>query len=204
MENGDMNIFYLHKDPKICAEMHCDKHVVKMIIEYAQLLSTAHRVLDGDMYFGKSKTGRKATRYRHPDKEMDDNLYLASHLKHPSQLWIHKSRKNYIWMYELWINLCQEYTYRYEKKHVTQVKLENYLDKIPKNIPDAEWTEPTPAMSHYPQCIVPNDSLQSYHNYYIADKIRFAKWKKREIPEWFQKAVAKMNLVEDNNANIYI
>ena len=43
-----MNIFYLHKDPDICAEYHCDKHVLKMIIEYAQLLSTAHRMLDGE------------------------------------------------------------------------------------------------------------------------------------------------------------
>jgi len=48
-----MNIFYLDRDPRICAEMHLDKHVVKMIIEYAQLMSTAHRVLDGDEYFDK-------------------------------------------------------------------------------------------------------------------------------------------------------
>ena len=45
-----MNIFYLSDDPQICAEQHCDKHVVKMCIEYAQLLSTAHRVLDGEEY----------------------------------------------------------------------------------------------------------------------------------------------------------
>ena len=42
-----MNIFYLHNDPQIAAQMHCDKHVVKMILEYAQLLSTAHHELDG-------------------------------------------------------------------------------------------------------------------------------------------------------------
>ena len=58
-----MNIFYLDKDPKTCAEQHLDKHVVKMLIEYAQLMSTAHRVLDGVKYIGKSKTGRKVTRY---------------------------------------------------------------------------------------------------------------------------------------------
>ena len=43
-----MNIFYLSEDPVQCAKWHCDKHVTKMIIEYAQLLSTAHRVLDGE------------------------------------------------------------------------------------------------------------------------------------------------------------
>ena len=52
-----MNIFYLHKDPEISAKMHCDKHVVKMIIEYAQLMSTAHRILDGDEYEGKTQIG---------------------------------------------------------------------------------------------------------------------------------------------------
>ena len=48
-----MNIFYLHKDPKTCAEMHLDKHCVKMLIEYAQLMSTAHRVIDGIQYVCK-------------------------------------------------------------------------------------------------------------------------------------------------------
>ena len=57
-----MNIFYLHKDPKVCAEQHLDKHVVKMLIEYAQLMSTAHRMLDGVKYIAKSKTCRKVTR----------------------------------------------------------------------------------------------------------------------------------------------
>ena len=48
-----MNIFYLDRDPKIAAQMMCDKHVVKMILESAQILSTAHRVLDGDDYADK-------------------------------------------------------------------------------------------------------------------------------------------------------
>ena len=54
-----MNIFYLNRDTKICAQEHCDKHVVKMIVEYAQLMSTAHRILDGNHYFDKSKNNRK-------------------------------------------------------------------------------------------------------------------------------------------------
>ena len=44
-----MNIFYLHENPEICAEYHCDKHVVKMILETAQMLSTAHRIIDGEL-----------------------------------------------------------------------------------------------------------------------------------------------------------
>ncbi len=54
-----MNIFYLDSDPRICAQMHNDKHCVKMILEYAQLLSTAHRVIDGVLTVGVSDSGRK-------------------------------------------------------------------------------------------------------------------------------------------------
>ena len=79
-----MNVFYLNKSPEITAQEHCDKHAVKMCVEYAQLLSTAHRVLDGTEYIGKTKTGRKAKRWKHPNSEMDKNLMLASHVKHPS------------------------------------------------------------------------------------------------------------------------
>ena len=81
-----MNIFYLHNDPKICAEQHCDKHVVKMILEYAQLLSTAHRVLDGTMYYEPSRrTGRMVKRYYLKDQRKD--LYQATHMNHPSAVW---------------------------------------------------------------------------------------------------------------------
>ena len=59
-----MNLFYLHKEPEVSATLHCDKHVVKMIIEYAQMLSTAHRMLDGEAYYGLSKNGRKIQRWR--------------------------------------------------------------------------------------------------------------------------------------------
>ena len=77
-----MNIFYLHKDPEISAKMHCDKHVVKMIIEYAQLMSTAHRILDGDEYEGRTKIGRRIRRWKHPNKNIENTIYKASHINH--------------------------------------------------------------------------------------------------------------------------
>ena len=79
-----MNIFYLHEEPKTCAEQHLDKHVVKMLIEYAQLMSTAHRMLDGQEYVAKSKTGRKVTRYRLDNPNEEATVYKACHLNHPS------------------------------------------------------------------------------------------------------------------------
>ena len=73
-----MNIFYLHKDPQICAEQHLDKHCSKMLVEYAQLMSTAHRIIDGTEYEGKTKTNRRIKRWKHPTK--DNILYIACHL----------------------------------------------------------------------------------------------------------------------------
>jgi len=77
-----MNIFYLNPDPKICAQEHISKHVVKMIIEYCQLLSTAHRVIDGTHFTDKTANNRNIARYRLED-EREQILYKATHLNHP-------------------------------------------------------------------------------------------------------------------------
>ena len=184
-----MNVFYLDPDPVKCAKMHVDKHVVKMIVEYAQLLSTAHRVLDGNESIELSKNGRKIKRYRFPNNLYKENtLYLACHVSHPSAVWVRQSSLNYRWLYDLFVALCDEYTYRYGKRHSTDEKLRVSLAVKPINIPQKAFTQPTPAMSHYPDCIVEGDSLKSYHNYYIEAKNSFAKWTKRSVPSWYQLA----------------
>ena len=83
-----MNIFYLHKDPVESAKLHCDKHVCKMIIEYAQMLSTAHRMLDGKEYISQTLGGRRIKRWKHPNSNMEGVLYKASHINHPSAIWV--------------------------------------------------------------------------------------------------------------------
>ena len=83
-----MNIFYLDEKPQSCAELHCDKHVVKMIIEYAQLLSTCHRVLDGKEYYDKTANGRRIKRWKMDDPRMESSLYKASHVNHPSNIYL--------------------------------------------------------------------------------------------------------------------
>jgi hypothetical protein len=183
-----MNIFYLHEETKECAKQHLDKHVVKMILEYAQLLSTAHRLLDGYEYEGKSISGRKAMRWK-LDDEREDNLYMASHMKHPSGMWCRETSRNYMWLYSLWRDLMKEYTFRYGKHHVAE-RLIPFLDNLPKNIKFGELTT-------MPQCMpeqykVP-DSIQAYKNYYIGDKQRFAVWTNRPIPEWYVKAYREQN-----------
>lgn len=162
--------------------MHVDKHCVKMILEYAQLLSTAHRVLDGTQHNTLSKTGRKRTAYVLSDSR-DTALYSATHINHPSAVWVRQSRDNYAWLVKLLENLCKEYTYRYGKVH--KVEASGLLDKLrfmPLAIATQKFTEPTPAMpDHYK---VPGDSITSYKNYYLGDKTRMFKWKNRTPPTW--------------------
>jgi hypothetical protein len=178
-----MNIFYLDKDTRTCAEMHVDKHCVKMILEYAQLLSTTHRYLDGILTTGLSKSGRKQQRYILSDKR-EQVLYSATHINHPSAVWVRQSDQNYMWLAELLEMLCGEYTYRYGKIHkVESIGLMQLLkNEFPKNIPTGKFTEPTPAMpDHYK---VAGDSVTSYKNYYLGDKTRMFSWKNRETPYW--------------------
>ena len=177
-----MNIFYLDHDPKVCAEMHVDKHCVKMILEYAQLLSTAHRVLDGVQFTGVSKTGRKQTRYVLSNSR-ESVLYSATHINHPSAIWVRQSDKNYSWLFDMFQALLEEYTYRYGKTHACD-RLVWALEVRPNNIPRGNFTEPTPAMpDHYK---VSGDSISSYKNYYLGDKQRMFTWKKRPTPSWIR------------------
>ena len=185
-----MNIFYLDNDVKKCAEMHNDKHCIKMILEYAQLLSTAHRVLDGTpTVVRRETTGRQQTRYI-LDGNRDGVLYSATHINHPSAIWVRQSDKNYDWLFSLFQSLMHEYTYRYGKNHACE-KLLWELEVRPNNIPRGNFTEPTPAM---PDDIkVAGDSIKSYRNYYINSKTHLASWRgkinSRNIPEWFNAVI---------------
>ena len=177
-----MNVFYLDRDPKISAQMHCDKHVVKMIIEYAQLMSTAHRVLDGEMYYGLTKNGRKIKRWR-LDDEREDELMKASHVNHPSNIWVRSSNNNYNWLYYMWRALCLEYTHRYGKHHACE-KYAEFIQNPPKNIPVDYLRQPPQAMPD--DVKVSGDSRTAYRDYYIKYKQHFAKWTNREIPYWME------------------
>ena len=196
-----MNIFYLHDDPKTCAEMHCDKHTVKMIIEYAQLMSTAHRVLDGEEYIDTTSNGRKIKRWRMKDQEWETGLMKASHINHPSNIWTRSNNNNYMWLYYMWRALCLEYTHRYGKHHACE-KYAGLIQNIPKNIPlEYNKTEPPPAMPDY--CKVPGNSIASYHKYYINEKVRFAKWKNREVPLWFREGALQRMVEENERLGLY-
>lgn len=181
-----MNIFYLSSDPKQAAQYHLDKHVVKMIIESAQLLCTAHRLLDGKQIVRQevTRTGKTRNVKRHiiDDPEKESLLYKASHIHHPCAVWSRQSINNYMWLYELFVSLCDEYTFRYGKKHKTDILLRDVLKSAPANIQLADFTLPPQAM---PADYKHNDPIEAYRRYYIGAKKSFARWTKRPQPEWF-------------------
>ena len=159
-----MNIFYLDRNPKVAAQMMCDKHVVKMILESAQMLSTAHRVIDGD--------------YR-ADRGGFNNI---THKNHPSTIWVRASSENYRWLWKHFDALLKEYTHRYGKHHATE-RLRNILYMPPLNIVHGvPLTDPPQCM---PELCKGEDTVLAYQNYYIIEKSGFARWTKREIPTWF-------------------
>lgn len=182
-----MNIFYLNNDVELCAEQHVDKHVVKMILEYCQLLSTAHRVLDGVETAGVSASGRNKKVWK-LNNSYDDILYAATHVNHPSAIWVRYGFENYQWLHSLLVELCKEYTYRYGKIHKCEaIGLVDKLKYAPFNIPTKSFTEPTPAMPD--NYIVNGNSIQSYHNYYNDGKTKLHNWKFRNIPEFIIQCV---------------
>ena len=151
-----MNIFYLHSDPKVAASYFYDKHKVKMILECAQMLCTAHIALGND-----------------------DVPYKKSHLNHPSSVWVRANNENYQWLYEHMLALGKEYTKRYNKTHLTITKCKDILAVAPLSIPTGNFTEP-------PQCMpdeykVDNDSISAYWNYYEQDKYKIANKNEQKI-----------------------
>lgn len=181
-----MNIFYLHEDPKISATMHLDKHVVKMPTEYAQLLSTSHRVLDGKQYLYKNTNGRTIKRWKLDDIR-EHHLYKATHINHPSAVWARSSSSNYQQLYLLYMSVLEEFTYRYGKIHGAS-KPSQWLQDAPLNIQNTDATSLPQAMPEY--CKVENDSVGAYRKYYRMEKKDFATWSgkvnSRQIPSWFK------------------
>ena len=155
-----MNIFFLDWDLEKCAQYHCDKHVVKMILETAQLLCGVH----------------------HTTKQVHEQVpYKLSHKNHPCSIWARESLSNYLTLCELGLELCKEYTYRYGKRHKSQDVIEWCLSNKPQ-ILDLGLTEPPKAM---PDEYKTSNLIDSYRNYYRQAKNEIVSWKNREIPKWF-------------------
>ncbi len=159
-----MNIFYFDECPVVSAEAQPDKMLVKMPLETAQMLCTAHRVLDGDEYAD------------------EHGLYKEAYKNHPCTIWARESRGNYEWLYIHFLALAMEYTYRYGKEHLSYTKLHEPLEKHPDNISKGDMTPLAQAM---PDEYKNDNPVVAYRDYVIHEK-HYAKWEKnREKPKWW-------------------
>ena len=181
-----MNLFVLDNCPIEAAQLQCDKHVVKMIVESAQMLSTVHRMLDGVQTRVPSKSGKTMSKaWTLPDSR-NDVLYRAVHMHHPCTVWTGETNNNYNWHYAHFVALCDEYTYRYGKVHATDKLLREALKSPPRNIPTGPLTKQPLAMKANPECMNYNDIVGSYRKFYQTKQDRFKMaWTKRPVPEWF-------------------
>lgn len=166
-----MNIFFLHTNPRKCARWHCDKHVVKMLLETCQLLYTSHWVVDGAL--SESAPVRVGTTQRG---------YKSSHINHPCAKWVRASRLHYAWLSSLGLELLREYKFRYGgKSHACAPHIE-WLDAHPPiGLLNTEWTEPPRAM---PDAYKSGDPVASYRRYYIGEKSHFLAYTRRGRPHW--------------------
>ena len=156
-----MNIFVLDLDPKKCAEYHVDKHCIKQLLESAQLLCGVHHMTNSN--------------YVIP--------YKLSHKNHPCSIWARECIENYNWLCDLGIELCEEYTYRYGKRHRSQDVIEWAIIHKPNLRKNNSITQFALAMPD--ECKIGN-AVASYRQYYMIEKRSFAAWKNRETPYWFK------------------
>lgn len=174
-----MNIFWLDEDLERCASDHCNKHVVKMITEYAQLLSTALRMSIGDsagLLPGEvmnPETGRPS--------RVEGAPFLMTHRNHPCAVWVRQSQDNYELLRDLGTELGKVYTRRYGKLHKSSVVIQNLPARL-ASLPAVGRTSRPLAMPD--ECKV-ESVVQSYRNYYKLHKRDIAQWPETEIPTWF-------------------
>lgn len=152
-----MNIFVLDTNPKQAAKYHCDKHVIKMIVESAQMLCTAHH-----------ECGTRIPPYR------------KTHVNHPCSKWVRQSQQNYNWLCDMALALCEEYTLRYGKRHKTQDVIEWCIN----NKPFLMELGITPYALAMPDDYKHSDPVLAYRTFYKVEKRNFATWK-TNTPDWW-------------------
>lgn len=167
-----MNIFILDQNPILAAQYHCDKHVVKMVLEHAQMISTVLQLLSVNVNF---------------------DLYKSTHVNHPCVKWIQSSSQNFTWFVNHAMALSDEYTFRYKKQHKSSVITKNVfaaLQNISSNFPTGPMSSFALALPDYLKF---NDPVLSYRLYYATKKAKFAKWDKNRCePYWWFNLLQKV------------
>ena len=154
-----MNIFILDEDNDLNARYYVDKHIVKIPLEIAQILCSVHHIC-----------GEKS----------DSIPYRLTHKNHPICVWARQSLSNYIWICRIGLSICKEYTYRYGKRHKSELVINWCLENLPKvnDIGLMQFVQAMPDEYKNP------DPIKAYRSYYMGEKRHLFSWKKREVPLW--------------------
>lgn len=161
-----MNIFILDQDVKRCARYHCDKHVVKMILESAQILCTVSNLLG----------------IRTP--------YRSTHVKHPCVKWAMRSRQNWCWLKKLATQLNKEFKYRFghKKDHKAYQVIKKLKEPPLSNLGLTEFAQAMPDAYK-----VKGNAVRAYRDYYVGMKRPIATWKRRRMPKWYKDMINLLN-----------
>lgn len=159
-----MNIFYLDENPSLAAQYHCDSHVVKMILESAQMLCTAVNVLAGEQI----------------------TPYKSTHVNHPCSVWVREGYMNWSYVYNLMRCLEWEWQFRYNHsrghKSVDILTEASIVEKACKVLPLENLTRPALAMPD--SCKISSNPVECYREYYRKEKVHLHKWTGRDVPWW--------------------
>jgi Pyrimidine dimer DNA glycosylase len=154
-----MNIFYLDNDPIVAAQMQCDKHVVKMCLETAQILCTV-----------RARYGLEAP-------------YKPTHKNHPAVLWAGGSIGNYLWTLTHFKGLLSEYEFRYKRQHKSGTVCLQIVSTPPEGINRGKLTAPARCMDTGSRS-VSTDAVECYRHYYKTQKASILKYSVRHAPTW--------------------
>lgn len=146
--------------PNICAKQHNNKHIVKMPLETAQILCSVHHVTESE-YIPR---------------------YKLCHKNHPCNKWARENLSNYLWLVDLGLELCKEYTFRYGREHASQKVIED----LKNNLPDIPEGEMTPFAQAMPETYKDSNAVDAYRLYYYFEKHHLADWKNRDKPDWWK------------------
>ena len=184
-----MNIFVLNENPILAARDHCDKHVIKQILESAQMLSTAHwlgweRFLQPNL----RKDERLKDWLRSNVRTQLQPCYKMTHANHPCTQWAARSWDNYMWLSQHGLELCREYTERYGREHKSH-DVHRWLTRVvPPTFEMAEQGLTPFAVAMPEKYKISADPVQCYRAYYLGEKSRFAKWSRSKAPSWWEPA----------------
>lgn len=184
-----MNIFVLSFNTKDAAQQHCDKHVIKMILETTQLLYMCWCICGNNDWRTKLENelenNETLLNMQNNNQKVNFKTYKCGkgHLNHPCSKWVRESVDNYKWLCSLGLELCKEKMHRWpkNKQHTCLGHLEVLCKNIPDNIPKLEMTKFATAM---PDKYKENCVVTSYKTYYNEDKQNLFKWTNRTTPCW--------------------